>query len=437
MKRKPLIIVAIFVLLFLGEIAISFSFKKESDRNLPNSEIVPLSHKLANLEIESPETAPIDSLVSKLIKRNSVVGASVAVTHKGKLVYTKGFGYANIEDSIQSSPDNLYRIASVSKLITAITIMKLVEDEKISLSDKVFGKEGILYDSIYADFSDKRIAKITVKNLLEHTAGWNHKKGDPVFNTLYIARKLDVDAPARIEDVISYTLQNKLDWNPGARYCYSNFGYVVLGKIIENVTGMGYEDYVQFAMLHPLGIYDMHIGHSFKSDKFENEVNYYDKSNSYLVWSFDGSKELVPIMYGGNHMEVLGAAGGWVASAPELAKLLSAIDGFSTRPDLLSKKSIKAMTEIKHNDRNLIGWRGTNKHGTWWRTGTFTGSSALLMRNANEVNWVILLNTSTKKQSKIHSDISGTMFSAMGAVKKWPDYDLFNFEPELLQAQNK
>lgn len=433
MKRKPLVIAAFFVALFLGEIAISFSFKKENDRNLPNSEIVPLSHKLADFHSIDPETAPVDSLIVEFLRRNRINGASVAVTYKGKLVYAKGFGWANKEENIPVTPENLFRIASVSKLITATTIMKLVENEKLSLDDKVFGTEGIL--SSYTNYSDKRVEDITIKQLLEHTAGWNHRKGDPVFNTLYIARKQNIDPPAKIEDIINYTLDKRLDWSPGVRYCYSNFGYVVLGKIIEEVTDMEYEEYVQFALLHPLGIYDMHIGHSFQDEKFENEVSYYDNGRTQMVWSFDGTKELVPVMYGGNHMEVLGAAGGWVASAPELAKLLAAIDGFNSRPDQLSTETLKLMTEKKYNDKNLIGWRGSDKQGTWWRTGTFTGTSALVMRHASEINWVILTNTSTRKESHIHNDISGTMFKAIRQVDNWPDYDLFNYEPELLQAQ--
>ena len=433
MKRKPLIIIAIFIALFLGEMTISFSFKKENDRNLPNSEIIPLSHKLASFQSNDPETASIDSMVVSFLQRNKINGASVAISYKGKLVYAKGFGWANKEDKVPVTPEHLFRIASVSKLITATTIMKLVEDEKISLDDKVFGENGILKQ--YTNYTDKRIENITIKELLEHTAGWNHKKGDPVFNTLYIARKEKIKPPVHIKDVINYTLEKKLDWKPGSRYCYSNFGYVVLGQVIEEITGMGYEEYVQFALLHPIGIYDMHIGHSFKDQKFENEVNYYDNDHKQMVWSFDGKKELVPVMYGGNHMEILGAAGGWIASAPELAKFLSAIDGFNSRPDQISKKTLALMTEKNPDDKNLIGWRGSDKQGTWWRTGTFTGTSALVMRHASEINWVILTNTSTRKESHIHNDISGTMFKAIHSVKTWPDYDLFNYEPELLQAQ--
>ena len=435
MKHKALIFILFFVVLFLGEIAISFSFKKENDRNLPNSDIVPLSHKLSGYEFDDNSYHAIDSFVNKFMYQNKIVGASVAVAHKGKLVYAKGFGYASLEDTLSVQPEHLFRIASVSKLITAVTIMKLIEEEKLKLDSKVFGTDGILNDSLFLSYADKRVEKITIQQLLEHTSGWNNQKGDPVFNSLYVARKMNAPLPATPPTVIKYALSQKLDWSPGKNYSDSNLGYVILGEVIEKITGMEYEDYVQFAVLHPLGIYDMHIGRSYKEYRFRNEVTYYDLTHAPEIWSYDGSRKLVPIIYGGNPIELLGAAGGWVASAPELAKLMVAIDGFSSRPDFLSTQTIETMTYSAKRSRQLLGWRGSDGHGTWWRTGTFSGSTALLLRHHKDINFVILLNTGTYKESKIHNDISHTMFQAIHNIKTWPEYDLFNYEPGALSAQ--
>ncbi|MCG8698365.1 MAG: beta-lactamase family protein [Bacteroidales bacterium] len=434
MNKKILFIALFFILLFLGEIAISFSFKKDNDRNLPNSDIIPLSHKISGIELNDSNTALFDSTIVEFIRKNKIEGASVAVANKGRLVYAKGFGWASKDEEIPVSPNHLFRIASVSKLITAITIMKLVEEEKITLEDQVFGENAILSRKPFNNYTDKRLEKITVKNLLEHTAGWNNKKGDPVFNSLYIAYKMNIPPPASSENIIDYSLQKGLDWTPGRKYSYSNLGYIILGEIIEEVTDMDYEEYVQFAILQPLGIYDMHIGRSLKENKYPNEVSYYDRSKMPKVWSFDGSKKLVPVMYGGNNIEVLGAAGGWIASAPELAKLLVAVDGFSSRPDNLSKETIDVMTSKSKKDKNLIGWRNSDGYGTWWRTGTLTGSAALVMRHKNELNWVVLFNTSIEKSSRIHSQLSGTMYKALRTVDEWPDFDLFNYEPTEFHA---
>lgn len=430
MKVKVLFTIGFIVLFFLGEITVSFSYKKENDRNLPNSQKIPLSYKIANENISDSNTFAIDSIINDFILRNSIVGASVAISKDGKLVYAKGFGLANEEDSVTVTPSHLFRIASVSKLITATTIMKLIEQEKLSLDDKVFGSDGILNDSVFRYYEDKRIENITIFQLLNHTAGWNEKMLDPVFNSLYVAHKQKVTPPANIKDIICFALNQKLSDNPGKKYMYSNLGYCILGEVIEKVTGMKYEDYVQFAILQPIGIYDMHIGHSYEADSYVNEVHYYDRDKTPKIWAFDGSKELVPVMYGGNNVELLGAAGGWIASAPELAKFMVAIDGFEGRSDILNANTIIQMTTAKGDIKSFLGWRGTDGNGTWWRTGTMTGTAALLMRHKNGINWVVLLNTSTHKKSHIHNDISRTMYSVLHKVNEWPGGDMFNIEPE-------
>ena len=429
MRPKLILTISLFVLFFLGEIAITLSFKDADSGNTPVSDIIPLSHKLSNSQSSDTLTAEVDSIITEFMEKWDITGASVAITKDGRLAYAKGFGYANEDNNEYVTPKHLFRIASVSKLITAVTVMKLIEDEKLSLDSKVFGKDGILNDSIYLNYSDKRVEEITVHHLLNHTAGWNSRKGDPIFNSLYIARVMHVEPPAKIEHVIQYALQRNLNNKPGINYSYSNLGYCILGEVIEKISGMEYEDYVQFAILHPLGIYDMRIGHSFYEERYNHEVAYYDLSRRSDIWKFDGSRELAPLPYGGNNIELLGAAGGWIASAPELAKLIVAIDGFSDRPDILSTESVYTMTYSKGMSRKLIGWRGTDGYGRWWRSGTLAGTSALLMRNRDGINWVILLNTSTRSRSKIHNVLSHTMFMAVRSVEKWPERDLFNYQP--------
>jgi CubicO group peptidase (beta-lactamase class C family) len=430
MKIKTILILGLFLLFFLGEIALTFSNKKDPGSNYLEPGAIPFSYKLTNQISTGDETVYFDSIINEFIARYNIVGASVSVAKHGKLVYSKGFGYADNELKDPVTPRNLFRIASVSKLITAVAIMKLVEDEKLDVHAKVFGPEGILNDSVFLAYSDKRYEQITVHQLLNHTAGWNGKRGEPVFNSLYVARVMDVEPPADMPTIIEYVLTQDLSYDPGKTYSYSNVGYCILGEIIKKVTGMEYEAYVQFAILHPLGIYDMHIGKSFYDQRYPYEVSYYDLTNPSLIWSYNGSKDLVPAEYGGNNIELLGAAGGWVASAPELAKLMIAIDGFESRPDILSDKTIEYMTHAISHSNKLIGWRGSDGHGTWWRTGTLAGATSLIMRHKNETNWVVLLNTTTDKRSRIHNEISRTMFQALRQVDTWADYDLFHQDLE-------
>lgn len=247
-----------------------------------------------------------------------------------------------------------------------------------------------------------------------------------MFNTLYIARKMDVKTPVSFDNVLQFTLSKRLNYKPGTRYNYSNLGYAILGKIIERKSGMPYQDYVVMNLLKPLEIHDMHIGKSYYREKYPNEVRYHSSVGPMTTYSMDGSGDRVPIYYGGNNIELLGPAGGWVASAPELIKFLTAIDGFPEQPDILSPETIALMSDPDAAGKGLFGWRGSDGYGTWWRTGYLTGSSALLVRQQNGINWVVMMNTSTYKHSRIHRYVSSMMFGAVNRVYEWPAIDLFS-----------
>jgi CubicO group peptidase (beta-lactamase class C family) len=424
---KILLLVAVTLLLFLGDITSTFSFKRESDRNIRPSAARSFVYNITDSLFSSAGTRAIDSIFNEYFTKNNIKGASIAVTKKGKLVYAQGFGFSNCLDSAQTEPWNLFRIASVSKLITAAAIMKLCESGQLDLEDKVFGPSGWLNDPEYLQYPDKRIERITVRQLLTHTSGWNHKRFDPAFAPLVVTGNFKKRKAAGIEDLIRYTIGHRLDFEPGSTYSYSNTGYCMLGEIIEKASGMPYEEYVQFSLLHPLGIYEMHIGKSFPEDMPDEEVMYYINGRPDLSPAHDGSGLRVPIQYGGNNIELLGPAGGWIASASELIKLIVAMDGFSSHPDILSRQSVKAMTRQEGKSNTLLGWRGTDGRGTWWRTGTMAGTSALVMRFNNETNWVILLNTtSTDRKSRTHNELSRAIYQCMALVKEWPSVDLFS-----------
>jgi len=434
MIKKLLIVSGVLLVFFFGEIALTFS-----DKGYPfiiENEEVAFSLKLENEFSNMPETAYFDKIVNSFIKKWGINGASVAVTNDEELIYAKGFGFADKENKEEVIPGHLFRIASVSKLITAVAIMKLYEEGELSLDEKVFGPDGILNTDLFPDYKDPRYEKIKVRHLLNHTSGWSRRGGDPMFASLYIARKMDIEPPLNVDHIIDYALSRKLYYEPGTRYSYSNLGYAILGRVIEEKSGLPYEDFVMMNVLKPIGIHDMHLGRSYQHQKFPNEVKYYATGKTQHAYSIDGSGEHVPIYYGGNNIELLGAAGGWVSSAPELIKFLTAVDGFSAQPDILKEETIQMMTDPIIAGSGLYGWRGNDKRGTWWRTGYFYGSTALMVRQRDGMNWVILLNTSTYKQSRIQSYVSGMMFSAVNRVNEWPEQDLFMVDQDHLEPIN-
>jgi CubicO group peptidase (beta-lactamase class C family) len=430
---KVLRITFLFIIVFLGEIAISFSDKTTTEKVLPSEERIPVSLRLTNNLSAYESMQDLDKQIESFMKKWNITGASVAVVKDERLIYTKGFGYADKDNEVKVEPKHLFRIASVSKLITAVAVMKLVEDEKLNLNDTIFGERGILSDKEFLEIKDERVKGITVRNLLNHTSGWTNKKGDPMFQNLAISKKMDVDLPLKTETIVQYVLQNrKLDYLPGKKSVYSNFSYALLGLIIEKVSETNYEDYVVTNVLNPLGIYDMHLGKSLEKDRFENEVKYYGLKGERKVLSSLGTGERVPKYYGGNSIETLGSAGGWVASPTELMKLLVAIDGFDFRENILSDESIKEMTKSTRKTRPF-GWTGTDKNGFWWRTGTLSGTSALLKREQNGLSWVLVINTTPKYGARFPVQINKTMIKGLATVDDWPTYDLFDYyEPKSL-----
>jgi CubicO group peptidase (beta-lactamase class C family) len=428
MIRRFFIITGLVIIFFFGEIALTFSDK--GNAFIVEDDEVAFSLKLENQYSDDISTAVIDKYVQSFMDRWQINGVSVSITKDEELVYAKGFGYADIEKNERVKPGHLFRIASVSKLLTAAAIMKLYEEDLLDLDKTVFGPNGILDTTFFNGYRDKRYEEITVRHLLNHSAGWSRMSGDPMFNSLSIARKMKIDLPLDADNIIDYTLSRNLSYNPGTRYSYSNVGYAVLGKVIEVISGMPYEDFVILNILKPAGIHDMHIGKSFYHERYPNEVTYYNAGKAIKTNAFDGSGEIVPLFYGGNNIELLGPAGGWVASAPELAKLLTVLDGFDKQQDILDRETLEMMVDPDFAGYGLFGWRGIDQSGTWWRTGYLNGSTAMMVRQKNGLNWVILMNTSTFRQSRIQRYISSMMFTAIREVDLWPYLNLFLIDQE-------
>ena len=386
-----------------------------------------INHLLDNSPSALRETEGFERTVREFMERWEITGASIAVMKDGRLLYTKGFGWADKEAGVPTDVRHIFRIASLSKLITATGIMKLREEGRLSLEARVFGPEGILDDSLFRDIRDRRIEKITVEHLLRHQGGYSIRAGDPLFHSASVARQLGIEAPVDLDQMVRYATRTRLRYAPGESNIYSNLGYVVLSKVIEKVSGMPYERYIRDSILAPVGCRDMHVGRSSYEERFPNEVRYYEPADSEPVESYDGSGRLVRRCYGGCDMQVLGGAGGWVASPSELMKFITAIDPDDSKPDILKPATIAYMTATDKG-RYPIGWMQTTESDDWSRTGSLSGSSAMLKRQHDGYTWVFVTNTSSWSGSRFPKKISAMMAQAMSKVKNWPDRDLFVVE---------
>ncbi len=368
--------------------------------------------------------------MQELLKEYDVPGGQMAVTYKGRLVYDRGFGVSDTTTKELVQPNSLFRIASVSKSITSIAVMQLFEKGMLDLDDKVFGKEGILNDNEYQNPIDPRYLDITIRQLLNHSAGFIFVyPTDPLFMTYDIAIDKGLTPPTNSMDVVlDWTLNNvMLSYAPGTSASYTNFAYSVLGMVIEKVTGLDYVEYVKKEIFAPLNITNIEAGHSLQKDKLPNEVTYYDYDNAPLMKSiYTGIPSSVPAQYGGYNWEIMTAAGGWVATAHDLCKLLVSVDGFPTIPDILTGTTIDTMTSPSKNwPAYSLGWKLTGRE--YWNAGGIQGTTTVIKHNAQyQLNWAILFNSLPENYLPFYLKFMDLVTDELLNIKSWPTHDLFD-----------
>src|SRR5437660_9542557 len=221
---------------------------------------------------------PFDREMQKFMSARNVPGGALAVVKDGRLVYTRGYGWADRENKVPVKPTSLFRIASISKPFTAVAVMKLLEAGKLRLDARVFDLLALGADVLPPPGGkpDERWKQITVRHLLNHTGGWDRDKSfDPMFRSREIATTFGLPSPPAPRVIIRYMLGKPLDFDPGTRYAYSNFGYCVLGRVVEKIAGTSYEKFLQEKVFAQIGIRQMRIGASLAEKRVEEEVHYY------------------------------------------------------------------------------------------------------------------------------------------------------------------
>ena len=195
----------------------------------------------------------IDTNIQAYMEKHSIPGLSIAITKNERLVFAKGYGFADNTSKEQVNPSHRFRIASISKPVTAVAVMELVETLDSALIDKkVFGPGAVLGTQFGSPPFSSAVRAIAVKHLLQHTSGWSNTGGDPMF--------MGQLANMNHSQLISWVLDNRQPINSvGNVHEYLNFGYCVLGRVIETVSGKSYETYVR-EVLAQCGVNRMEIG---------------------------------------------------------------------------------------------------------------------------------------------------------------------------------
>ena len=345
----------------------------------------------------------IRSQILTYMANNNLPGVALAITKDERLVYAAGFGDADTTTGEDAGPANLWRIASVSKPITATTILHLVETRGLSLDAKVFGPGGILFPHFATPAGNKLINQITVRHLLQHSAGFTTSPNDPAFQNTSLS----------MDDYINWVLNDPprlLTRTPGSMYEYSNFGYTLLGRVIEQWTGKPYQQYVEEAVLAPCGITDMTIGAETLAGRRAREVRYYPEADAYAL----------PVTR-------MDAHGGWLASPIDLVRLMVRVDGATQKLDLLSSSTRAQMTTP--SNLPMVGG-GNSNYGFGWvnnpqsHNGAMRGTGSVMAVLPGGYNVALITN-----RRPVNDDFSWGLMTAaqniVNGVSNWPAYDLF------------
>ena len=241
-------------------------------------------------------------------------------------------------------------------------------------------------------------------------------------------------------EIIRYMTQQPLDFDPGERYAYSNFGYSLLGRVIERASGMNYDAYVRRQVLAPLGIKTMRLGATLPEGRAEGEVTYYNLKGKTGPAVMGKVGERVPLAYGTWCLEAMDAHGGWLASAVDLVRFACAFED-SKHCKILNSASLGKMFARPAGPAGYqldsapkpqfygCGWsvREVGKLGlTTWHTGALDGTSTLLVRRYDRMNWAVLFNCEHGAAGKpLSAGVDPLIHKAVNSIDDWPTIDQF------------
>ena len=428
--RESAILVSFILLLIFSACGGGGSPSKQTvPKFYPEGATVPISGP------DVPGAAPFDTGVSNLLKKWNIPGATVAVAKNGRLVLARGYGYADFEAKQLMQPDSMLRIGSNSKVLTSMAILHLKDQGLINLDAKFLD---ILTQYQVAAGGDQRIRNITIRDLLRHSGGWDRdKSGDPMGIQGTISKALKIPMPVLCPDVIRYMMGQPLDFPPGTKQVYSNFGYCILGRIVEKVSGSPYEIYVRDHVLAAMDINAMSIGYSQSpSQRGRYEVKYYDYDGAPVVDSVFPGGGKATYSYGSFEILTLDSCGGWIGSAIDLTRAMTAIDGSRTGPFLDSE----TMTEFTA-DPGLPDWNTDQNYWyglgifvgpdpqTWYHGGSISGTRSQLLRDSKGYTWSIMTNSNSQDPGALGADFDSTMLQALGSGLDGSPTDLYSQFP--------
>jgi N-acyl-D-amino-acid deacylase len=411
-----------------------------ANRDAHAQEATPTARGATSITGETiPELAAFDSLVADRLEAWNIPGGQLAIARDDRLIYNRGFGYASIEDDELVQPDARFRIASTTKPITAAAALRLIDAGKLTLDTPVFPLLDL--EPIANAPYDPRLDLITVEHLLTHSGGWNSAAGfDPQYTPWpqFIAQLIGAESPPSPQTIIRYMLSVPLDFDPGTKSAYSNFGFNVLGRVIEKVSGQSFEHYIE-QMLATADITSMTVGGTLLDERLPREVRYYGAPDAAFVPSLYPSGGFITEGYGGFYVPALDAHGGLISTAADLVRFALAVDGTRGTP-LLTPETVKVMESTARPPSAYagagnaeggfgLGWnmRKTDDGYEWSHAGALTGSTASwLVRQADGTTIGVIFNSLPTDYGAFFSDLFPALQQSATDVSNWPTIDLWS-----------
>lgn len=323
--------------------------------------------------LHAADTKSLDAIASRYYKSDQP-GAAVLVMKDGKTLLRKGYGMADLELGVPIAPDMVFRIGSVTKQFTAVAILQLVQQGKIALNDEI--------QKFLPDYP-KGSKPITIEHLLTHTSGI--KSYTSMANFL-----ADMRRDFRVNEMIDRFKNEPSDFGPGDKWLYNNSGYFLLGAIIEKVSGVTYEQYVERHLFEPAGMTQTYYGNEARI--IPKRVRGYDRGDH-------GS--------GIRNAEYLGmsqpySAGSLLSTVDDLARWDAALQSGK----LVDRKLLeRAWTSYKLNDGSMThygyGWSVGDYEGLHFveHGGGINGFASYALRLPNENVFVAILSNNTALDS--------------------------------------
>lgn len=346
----------------------------------------------------------------RLMRQWGIPGASIAIMRHGNVIATRGYGWSSLNPRANVQPNTTFRIASVSKTLTSVAVLKLVQQHRIRLDDRVFD---ILNDlkPLHGGSINPRLYQIKVRDLLNMSSGW-YTEGpgrlDPMFGpwSQRAFTQLNGSIPPTCVAATRLMMGRPLEFRPGTQFSYSNLNYCMLGLIVSKVTqnnysATGYASFVRNQILIPAGMTSTRLGSTNYQKRNLSETRYFNADPGRV--NVDG----LPYSNSGI-IEKNYADGGWTSSALDLAKFLQSLSHYKIlTPNVLHTMLGSPAFVRKPNTYFSMGWvvQKLNGHWYWSKHGSFTGTTAQIMQKDDGTSYVALFNTQPARKVQFFAQV--------------------------------